>query len=96
MHTTTVEAAHVAAASAQGATPTIDRGPVSLRQLYLPNVVAAQAAYDLASNLARKRRRNVGAALHLCSLARIDLNECVERVLNRGGLLHIGAPGLRA
>lgn len=96
MLTNTREHSAVAATSARGTTPTIDRGPVSLRKLYLPNVVAAQAAYDLASNLARKSRRNFGAALHLCSLARMDLHEQVERAVNRGGLLHIGAPGLNA
>ena len=90
----TTEHAAVAATSAQGATPTIDRGPVSLRKLYLPNAAEAQAAYDLATDLARKADATFGAALHLCSLARMDLHEAVERVVNRGGLLHIGAPAL--
>lgn len=91
------EHAAIAATAASGVTLTIDRGPVSLRQLYLPNVADAQAAYDLASDVARKRRSaNFGAALHLATLARLDLNECVERVVVRGGLLHIVAPGLCA
>lgn len=91
------EHAEVAAAAERGTTPTLDRGPVSLRKLYLPDVSAAQAAYNLATNLARKSRSgNFSAALHLCTLARMDLHERVERVVNRGGLLHIGAPGLRA
>lgn len=88
------EHAKVAATAAGGAT--IDRGPVSLRKLYLPDAAAAQSAYDLAFNLARKSQHNFGAALHLCALARMDLHERVERVVVRGGLLHIGAPGLAA
>lgn len=90
------EHAEVAAAAASGVTLTIDRGPGSLRQLYLPNVAEAQAAYDLATGQAHKADTTFGAALHLCALARMDLHECVERVVVRGGLLHIGAPGLCA
>ncbi|PZP92649.1 MAG: hypothetical protein DI587_31325 [Variovorax paradoxus] len=95
MHTSQIEAASVAAA-AVSATLTIDRGPLSLRRMYLPSVAEAQAAYDLASDLANTSRssNNFGAALHLCVLARMDLHEQVERVVNRGGLLHIGAPAL--
>ncbi|RCW73836.1 hypothetical protein [Pseudorhodoferax soli] len=96
MVTNPTEHAAVVAAHASRAALTIDRGPVSLRKLYLPDVFASQAAYDLASNLARKANRDFGAALHLCALARMDLHERVERVVIRGGLLHIGAPGLCA
>ncbi|MGC3984801.1 MAG: hypothetical protein QM777_08785 [Pseudorhodoferax sp.] len=92
------EHAEVAAAAERCTTLTIDRGPVSLRRLYLPSVAEAQAAYDLAGELADASRSSsdFGAALHLCALARMDLHEQVERVVNRGGLLHIGAPGLQA
>ena len=90
------EHAEVAAVADRCTTLTIDRGPVSLRQLYLPNVAEAQAAYDLATSLAHKADTNFGAALHSCALARMDLHEGVERVVVRGGLLHIGAQGLRA
>ncbi|KQP43939.1 hypothetical protein [Pseudorhodoferax sp. Leaf274] len=91
------EYAEIAAAAESCATLTIDRGPVSLRCLYLPNVAEAQDAYDFASAVARRSRgRNFGAAVHLCTLARMDVNECVERVVIRGGLLHIGVRGLRA
>lgn len=97
MHTSTVEAAHVAAAAAGSATLTIDRGPLSLRTHYLPAVESAQALYKFASKvLGKASEADCDAALRLASMARCELNEAIERVMARNGLLHVGTKGLRA
>lgn len=82
MHFTTTETAQ----AAQAATLATARS----RRLYEATV--SQAAYNLARKIYRKDlSHSGGAGLHLCTLARMDLDEQVERLRDDGALLHFGA-----
>lgn len=87
------------AAAASRPALTIDRH--RLRDLFLPAVRRQQHAHDvllqLATKSASQHREAEHAALCTAICAVEDKRDaCIERVRERGGLLHIGAPGALA